>query len=161
MLSVEENEMLTRVGAGTPMGELFRRFWLPALTTTEIPDRNGPPTRLRLLGEDLVAFRDSAGRVGIIGAHCPHRRAPLFFGRNEESGLRCAYHGWKFDLAGHCLGMPNVNPEHDYKTKIRHLAYPCVDKGGIVWTYMGPPECRPEQLPDLEFINVPETHRFL
>ena len=143
MLSVDDNEMLTRVGSGTPMGELFRRFWLPALTTTEIPDRNGPPVRVRLLGEDLLAFRDSDGRVGIIGAHCPHRRAPLFFGRNEESGIRCAYHGWKFDVEGTCVDMPNEPPERQFKQRITQLAYPTREQGGVIWVFMGPAAVMP------------------
>ncbi|MDT7706933.1 MAG: phthalate 4,5-dioxygenase [Pseudonocardiales bacterium] len=161
MLSVEDNEMLTRVGAGTPMGELFRRFWLPALVTTEIPDHNGPPVRLRLLGEDLVAFRDSTGRVGIIGAQCPHRRAPLFFGRNEESGLRCAYHGWKFDVEGTCVDMPNEPPERQFKQRIKQVAYPAREQGGVVWVYMGPAAVMPDQVPQFEWVAAPEGHQFV
>src|SRR5579885_925174 len=105
MLS-EETELLCRVGPGTAMGELFRRFWLPALLKEEIPEPDCPPVRLRVLGEDLIAFRDSSGQPGIVGAHCPHRGASLFFGRNEEDGLRCVYHGWKLDTAGRCVDMP-------------------------------------------------------
>src|SRR5215212_10080519 len=105
MLSKEDNELLTHTGPGTPMGELFRRFWLPALLSSELPDPDCSPVRLRLLSEDLVAFRDTDGRAGLLGQHCPHRGASLFFGRNEESGLRCVYHGWKFDVAGACVDM--------------------------------------------------------
>ena len=107
MLSQADNERLTRVGPGTPMGNLFRRYWLPALLAEEVPERDGPPKRVRLLGEDLIAFRDSDGVVALISAFCPHRRAPLFFGRNEECGLRCVYHGWKFDRNGDCVDMPS------------------------------------------------------
>ena len=97
MLSEEQNRALTAVGPGTPMGAVFRRYWLPVLLAEEVAERDGAPVRVRLLGEDLVAFRDSSGRVGLVDAFCPHRRAPMFFGRNEECGLRCVYHGWKFD----------------------------------------------------------------
>src|SRR4051794_7721589 len=107
MLTREENERLTRVGPGTPMGELFRCFWLPGLLTEELPTPDGAPIRTRILGEDLVAFRDTNGQVGFIAANCPHRGASLFFGRNEESGIRCVYHGWKFDVTGQCIDMPS------------------------------------------------------
>src|ERR1700758_4437419 len=111
MLSEEENQLLTRVGPGTPMGELLRQYWLPFLLSQELHERDGEPQRVRLLGEDLIAFRDSSGRVGLLGDHCAHRGASLFFGRNEECGLRCVYHGWKFDVDGRCLDMPNEPAE--------------------------------------------------
>src|SRR5215211_6438373 len=98
MLSKEENDPPTRVGAGTPMGALFRRFWLPAMISSEVPEPDSPPVRLRLLGEDLVGFRDTVGRVGIMEPYCPHKLAHLFWGRNEQGGLRCTYHGWKYDV---------------------------------------------------------------
>lgn len=158
MLSVEENEMLTRVGPGTPMGELFRRFWLPALITSEISERDGAPVRLRLLGEDLVAFRDTNGKVGIVSALCPHKLAPLFFGRNEECGLRCAYHGWKFDVDGNCVDMPNEIPERQFKEFVPTLAYPTCEAGGVVWIYMGPRDKQPAQLPQLEWVRAPEGY---
>ena len=158
MLSVEENEMLTRVGAGTPMGELFRRFWLPALITSEISEPDGVPVRLRLLGEDLVAFRDTSGTVGIIGAFCPHKLAPLFFGRNEEHGLRCVYHGWKFDVNGTCVDMPNEVPERQFKDFVPQLSYPTREQGGVVWIYMGPADKEPAELPQLEFVRAPEGY---
>ena len=107
MLKPENNERLVRVGPGKPAGELMRRYWQPALLSEELPECDGPPVRVRLLCEDLVAFRDSDGRVGLVDAYCPHRRAPLFFGRNEECGLRCVYHGWKFDADGNCVDMPS------------------------------------------------------
>src|SRR5688572_27089576 len=143
MLSKEENELITRVGPGTPMGELMRQYWIPALISEELPERDGAPYRVRLLGEDLVAFRDSEGKVGLIGANCPHRGAGLFFGRNEEAGLRCVYHGWKFDVTGACMDMPSEPAESNFKHKVRATAYPCVEQGGIVWAYMGAAEALP------------------
>ncbi|MBT3396655.1 MAG: Rieske 2Fe-2S domain-containing protein, partial [Alphaproteobacteria bacterium] len=100
MLSVEDNELLTKVGPGSPMGDLLRRFWFPAMLEEEIAAPDSPPVKLRLLGEDLIAFKDTDGRIGILDAYCPHRRVHLYFGRNEECGLRCVYHGWKFDVDG-------------------------------------------------------------
>ncbi|HZT06284.1 MAG TPA: Rieske 2Fe-2S domain-containing protein [Chloroflexota bacterium] len=160
MLSTEENALLTRTGPGTPMGELFRRFWLPALLSEELPNSDCPPIRLRLLCEDLVAFRDSTGRVGILGAHCPHRGASLFFGRNEERGLRCVYHGWKFDADGHCVDMPNEPPESNFKDKVHAPSYPTRERAGLIWIYMGPADRRPS-LPELEWARVPDDHRLV
>jgi len=159
MLSAEENRLLTRVGPGTPMGTLLRRFWLPALVTPEIPEPDGPPLRLRLLGEDLVAFRDTDGGVGILDAYCPHRRAHLFWGRNEERGLRCAYHGWKFDVAGRCTDMPSEPATSLFKDKIRQTSYPTREKGGVVWVYMGPPDKQPASLPRLEWLEAPDGYQ--
>src|SRR3569833_2389649 len=138
MLSAKENELLTRVGPGTPMGELMRRFWLPAFLSDEPPEADGDPVRTRILGENLVAFRDTNGKVGILDYYCPHRRAPLFFGRNEECGLRCVYHGWKFDADGTCVDMPSEPPESDFKDKIEIKSYPTYEIGGVIWIYMGP-----------------------
>ncbi|MCL6598140.1 MAG: Rieske 2Fe-2S domain-containing protein [Alicyclobacillus macrosporangiidus] len=160
MLKREDNERITRTGPGTPMGEVFRRYWIPALLSEELPEPDCPPVRVRLLGEDLVAFRDSSGRVGLLDAYCPHRRAHLFWGRNEECGLRCVYHGWKFDVEGRCVDMPNEPPESNFKHKVRTTAYPCWEGGGVVWTYMGPPELQP-QLPDYEWLRAPATHRYV
>jgi nitrite reductase/ring-hydroxylating ferredoxin subunit len=143
MLSSEDNAILTRVGPGTPMGNLLRRYWTPCLLSNEIPEPDCPPIRVRILGEDLVAFRDSEGRVGLFVQACPHRGASLFFGRNEEDGLRCVYHGWKFDVRGACVDMPSEPAESNFKTKVRVRAYPTVESGGIVWAYMGPPEKQP------------------
>src|SRR5713101_6010262 len=140
MLSAKENELLTKVGPGTPMGEFLRRFWLPALLSDELPAVDGDPIRTRTLGEDLVAFRDSNGNVGIVGAYCPHRRAPLYFARNEECGLRCVYHGWKFDTTGQCVDMPSEPAESNFKAKIRTTAYPTHEWNGMVWAFMGPAE---------------------
>jgi nitrite reductase/ring-hydroxylating ferredoxin subunit len=160
MLTKEDNELITRTGRGTPMGELFRRFWVPALLAEELPAPDCPPVRVRLLGEDLVAFKDSEGKIGLLDAHCPHRLADLFFGRNEECGLRCVYHGWKFDVEGNCVDMPNEPAESNFKHKIRTTAYPCREHGGIIWAYMGPPDFLPE-LPELEFTLVPDSHRYI
>lgn len=160
MLTGEENELLTQVGGGTLMGDFLRQYWLPALLSMELPDPDGPPLRVRLLGEDLIAFRDSGGMVGLLGDHCPHRGASLFFGRNEEHGLRCVYHGWKFDAAGRCMDMPNEPPESNFKHKIRHLAYPCRERNGMIWAYMGP-DSEPPGLPELEWNLVPESQRYI
>ena len=132
MLSQRENELLCQVGPGTPMGDLFRRFWLPALLSSELPDPDCAPVRLRLLGENLVAFRDTAGNIGVLDNACPHRRASLFFGRNEECGLRCVYHGWKFDLSGDCVDMPSEPQQSRFKTKIKIKSYPAVEYGGAI-----------------------------
>ena len=137
MHSQEENDFMTRVGPGEPMGELFRRFWLPALLSEELPTPDGEPVRVRLLGEDLIAFRDSDGRVGLVDAFCPHRGAPLFFGRNEEAGLRCIYHGWKFDTDGACVELPNAVEGPTFKDKVRLTAYPTFEAAGMVWAFMG------------------------
>src|SRR5438874_2731275 len=144
MLSREENDLVTRTGPGTQMGDTMRRYWMPALLSEELPEPDSAPVRVRLLGEDLVAFRDSGGRVGLLAQNCAHRGASLFFGRNEEDGLRCVYHGWKYDVAGHCVDMPNEPAESNFKTRVRQLAYPCRERAGIVWTYLGAIELRPE-----------------
>jgi phenylpropionate dioxygenase-like ring-hydroxylating dioxygenase large terminal subunit len=149
MLSTEDNELLCRVGPGTPMGALLRQYWIPALLSTELPERDGAPVRVRLLGENLIAFRATSGKVGLIQNHCPHRGASLFFGRNEEEGLRCVYHGWKFDGSGACVDMPSEPEESTFKSKVRAVAYPCAERNGIVFTYMGP-RPTPPPLPDLE-----------
>ena len=140
MLTHEENELITRISPGTPMGDTIRRYWIPALLAREVPEPDCPPVRVKLLGEDLVAFRDTEGRIGLIEEFCPHRRVSLFFGRNEECGLRCIYHGWKFDVTGACVDMMNEPEEYDFKHKVRVTAYPTCELGGIVWTYMGPAE---------------------
>jgi nitrite reductase/ring-hydroxylating ferredoxin subunit len=160
MLSREENELLTRIGPGTPMGALMRRYWVPALFSHQIPKPDCPPARVKILCERLVAFRDSDGRVGLLAEACPHRTASLFFGRNEECGLRCVYHGWKFDVTGACVDMPSEPPGSNFKTKVRTTAYPCLERGGVVWTYMGPPELKPA-FPELEWTRVPEAQRHL
>jgi phthalate 4,5-dioxygenase len=158
MLSHADSERLSRVGPGTPMGNLFRRYWLPALLGEEVPEADGAPVRVRLLGEDLIAFRTTSGEVALVDAFCPHRRAPLFFGRNEEQGLRCVYHGWKFDGSGTCVDMPSEPPDSLFKDKVKLTAYPTWEGGGIVWAYLGPKELQPAA-PDHEFVRAPATHR--
>jgi len=160
MLSKQENEFLERVGPGQAMGDLFRRFWLPALLKEETPLPDSPPVRVRLLGEDLVAFRDSEGRAGIVDAYCPHRNAPLFFGGNEESGIRCVYHGWKFDIEGQCLDMPNCEEGPEFRHKVRLPAYPTVEGAGMVWVYMGPPQRVPPP-PGFDWFGLPDDHAFV
>jgi phenylpropionate dioxygenase-like ring-hydroxylating dioxygenase large terminal subunit len=151
MLSNTENELLCRVGPDTAMGKLMREYWLPAIPSNELPSPDCPPVRIRLLGENLIAFRTTSGDVGLIQNACPHRGASMFFGRNEEEGLRCVYHGWKFDTTGACVDMPSEPAESNFKNKVRTVAYPCRERNGIVWAYMGPrnPDNLPG-LPDLE-----------
>lgn len=160
MLTVEENERITRVGPGTPMGKLFRRYWWPVCLSKELPEIDGAPIRIRLLGEDLVAYRDSENKIGLVEAYCPHRRAPLFFGRNEECGLRCVYHGWKFNRHGDCVDMPSEPAGTTLQAKAKILAYPTAEKGGVVWAYMGPKELQPAE-PDYEWTRAPATHRYV
>lgn len=158
MLTVEQNERITRVGPGTPMGEVFRRYWIPALLAEEVAEPDSPPVKVKLLGEELVAFRDSTGQVGLVDAYCPHRRAPLYFGRNEEAGIRCVYHGWKFDCAGTCVDMPSEPDTSVLKTRVSLKAYPTYEAAGIVFTYMGPRGQMPE-VPDYEFLRAPAAQR--
>jgi len=158
MLTREENELITRIGAGTPMGDTMRRYWIPALLSRELPGPDCPPVRVKLLGEDLIAFRDTEGRVGLLGEFCPHRGASLFFGRNEECGLRCVYHGWKFDVGGRCVDMMNEPEELSFKHKIRQTAYPTVELGGLVWAYLGTPGLEPPS-PKFAWTQAPATHR--
>jgi len=153
MLSRQDNELLTQVGPGTAMGRLMRCYWIPALLSEEVAAPDCPPVRVRLLGEDLVAFRDSSGRVGLLGEHCPHRGTSLFFGRNEECGLRCIYHGWKFDVAGHVLETPAEPAGSDFRHKLRHTAYPCLEIAGMIFTYMGAPAEQP-LLPRYEWADL-------
>ena len=151
MLNTSENETLMRVGPGTPMGQLMRQYWIPAVRTSELTETDSAPLRIRLLCEDLIAFRTSSGRVGIIQNACPHRGASMFFGRNEEEGLRCVYHGWKFDVTGACVDMPSEPAESNFKNKVRTRAYPTRERNGIVWAYMGPRERHNlPPLPDIE-----------
>jgi nitrite reductase/ring-hydroxylating ferredoxin subunit len=159
MLTPEDNARITAVGRGTPMGALMRRYWLPALLSEEVAAPDGPPVRVRLLGEDLIAFRDTSGTVGLVDAFCPHRRAPMFFGRNEECGLRCVYHGWKFDRDGTCVDMPSEPAESLFKTKVTIAAYPTHEGGGMIWAYLGDPGAMPPP-PDYELTRAPATHRY-
>jgi phthalate 4,5-dioxygenase len=143
MMTAEENELLARVEGDAPMGQIFRRHWLPACLAEEVSEPDGDPVRVRLLGEDLVAFRDSDGRVGLVQEQCPHRHASLFYGRNEECGLRCLYHGWKFDVEGNCVEMASEPAESSFCEKVKLTAYPVVEQAGFIWTYMGPAETMP------------------
>ncbi len=138
----------------------MRRYWIPALLSMELPEPDCPPVRVKLLGEDLVAFRDTSGRIGLLSEFCPHRRASLWLGRNEEDGLRCVYHGWKFDVSGQCVDQMNEPGQFDFSKKVRANAYPVEEMGGLVWAYMGPPESKPP-LPDFEWTRVPEEQRTL
>ena len=160
MLAVEMNTLLTRTGPGTPMGELLRRYWIPALLDTELPGRDCPPVRVKLLGEKLVAFRDAEGRLGLIDEFCAHRGVSLWFGRNEECGLRCAYHGWKYDVNGQCVDLPSEAEESGMRSRVKLKSYPCIEAGGVIWVYMGPPAERPP-LPNFEWVHLPPSHRIV
>lgn len=157
MLTPEENELLCRVEGDAPMGRIFRNHWLPALLSEEIAEPDCAPARVKLLGESLVAFRDTDGRVGLIQEACPHRGASLFFGRNEECGLRCLYHGWKFDVDGNCVEMASEPAESSFCDKVKIKSYPVVETGGFIWTYMGPAETMPEFAPPV-WQPTPETN---
>ena len=150
-------ELLVRVGPGTAMGKVMRRYWVPVLLSSEIAGPDCPPVRTKILGEKLIAFRDTQGRPGLIDEFCAHRGASLFLGRNEECGIRCSYHGWKYDINGQCVDLPQL-PQIAPRMKLK--AYPCVERGGIVWAYMGPLELRPEP-PELEWCLVPDSHRYV
>ena len=150
---MNDGEILTRVGPGTPMGDLMRQYWVPALMSSEL-ECDGPPVRLKLLCEELIAFRTTSGEVGIMDHHCPHRRTSLFFGRNEEDGIRCVFHGWKFNAAGDCLDQPNVPPRLGSAYKVRAKAYRTRERYGIVWVYMGP-RAEPPALPHFPVFDLP------
>jgi phenylpropionate dioxygenase-like ring-hydroxylating dioxygenase large terminal subunit len=157
MLSAQDNDILTRVGRGTPMGELMRRFWIPALLAEEVAVPDGKPVRVRLLGENLVAFRDTAGNIGLLDEHCPHRRSSLALGLNEDGGLRCIYHGYKFTTAGTCVDAPTEPAESGVLAKMRARSYPVREAGSMIWTYMGPADQQPA-FPEFEWLNMPKTH---
>lgn len=154
MTTASESLELTRVGPGTVMGDFMRQYWLPAAMSSELK-ADGDPMRLMLLGEKLIAFRDSSGRVGVMDHRCPHRCASLFFGRNEEGGLRCIYHGWKYDVDGNCVDMPNVSERQDFRHKVKAKAYRAVERNGLIWVYMGPRAEAPP-LPGLDANQLPE-----
>ena len=159
MTNKRESEVLTRVGPGTKLGELMRQFWIPAAMSSELV-ADGDPVRLVLLGENLIAFRDTSGRVGIMDHRCPHRCASFFFGRNEEDGIRCVYHGWKFDVEGNCLDMANVPPHQDFKQKVKAKAYKTAERNGLVWVFMGDQADVPG-LPEHEASLVPEEQMMI
>jgi phenylpropionate dioxygenase-like ring-hydroxylating dioxygenase large terminal subunit len=154
MLKAEVNELLTQTGPGTPAGELFRRYWVPALLAEELPGNDCPPVRVKILSERLIAVRDSEGRYGLVDEFCAHRGASLWFGRVEECGIRCAYHGWKYDYTGQCLEVPSEPENSNFSSKVKLTAYPLVRLGDVLWTFLGAPEHRPE-LPAFEWVHVP------
>lgn len=152
MTTADESKILTQTGPDTPLGILMREYWVPAVLSRELITDEAP-TRLMLLGEKLIAFRDSSGRVGILDHRCPHRCASLFFGRNQDDGIRCAYHGWKFDVDGNCLDMPNVPKHQSFTDKVKAKAYPAVERNGLVWCYMGA-RAEPPPLPCFEAVML-------
>ncbi len=161
MLTAVENDFLTRTNPETAMGQYFRRFWQPAALSEELPEPDGPPIRVTILGEELVAFRDSKGRVGLVERRCPHRGADLFFGRNEDCGLRCLYHGWKFDVTGRAVDLPNVPAGARHHETVSLKAYPVREFGEIIWVYMGPEASTLPEVPQLEFGLMGTDHRFV
>ncbi|HTN73535.1 MAG TPA: Rieske 2Fe-2S domain-containing protein [Methylomirabilota bacterium] len=160
MLSNEDNALLTQTDPGTPMGDLMRRYWIPALLSEEIPVPDCPPARVRLLGEELVAFRDSEGRIGLLAERCAHRGTSLFYGRNEECGLRCVYHGWKYDVEGNVLETPAEPGSSDFSKKLHHTAYPTHEAGGVIYAYLGPREKMP-LFPNYEWTQVPLNQSYV
>ena len=155
MLSQEDNELLTRTGPGTPAGNLLRRYWQPVALPEELGE-DGSPLPLRVMGEDLALFRDEFGHLGLLGLRCPHRGTDLSYGRIEDGGLRCVYHGWLFDIHGNCLDQPGEPEWSRFADKVRHRSYPCIERGGLIFAYMGPGE--PPELPDYECIGLPEEN---
>ncbi|MDB6041679.1 MAG: pht3 [Gammaproteobacteria bacterium] len=159
MLRKEQNDLLTQTGPETAMGAMFRSYWLPALLSEELPENDCAPVRVKLLAESLIAFRDSEGRYGLISEFCAHRGVSLWFGRNEEGGIRCAYHGWKYDVTGQCIDVPSEPSENGFCQRIKLKSYPLVEQGGVLWTYMGAREKQPP-LPEFEFSVVPASQSF-
>jgi phenylpropionate dioxygenase-like ring-hydroxylating dioxygenase large terminal subunit len=159
MLKPEQNDLLTRTGPETPMGRLFRCYWIPALLARELPENECPPVRVKLLGERLLAWRDTQGRYSLVDEFCAHRGTSLWVGRNEENGLRCPYHGWKYDWTGQCIEVPSEPEESGFCKKIKLKSYPLVERGGVLWTYLGPSDKQP-QLPEWEFALVPAEQSF-
>jgi phenylpropionate dioxygenase-like ring-hydroxylating dioxygenase large terminal subunit len=159
MLKPEHNEYLTRTDPGTAMGRLFRCYWLPALLASELPQDGCPPVRVHLLGERLLAVRDGSGNYGLIDEFCAHRRVSLWFGRPEEDGIRCPYHGWKYRTDGRCAEIPSEPEDSPVCSRIKLTAYPLIRIGDVLWTYMGPPELRPPE-PEWEFASVPADQTF-
>jgi nitrite reductase/ring-hydroxylating ferredoxin subunit len=157
MLSREENDLITQTGPGTPMGEVFRRFWIPAVLASEISEPDGPPVEVTLLSERLIAFRTTDGRAVLMDARCPHRHANLYWGRNEDNCIRCVYHGWQFDADGACVDMPAEPDTSRFKERVRITTYATHECAGIVWAFMGPQDAVPP-FPRFDFAMVPETH---
>jgi phthalate 4,5-dioxygenase oxygenase subunit len=160
MITHEQNVLLTQTGPGTPMGELFRRYWIPAMLAEELPRPNCPPVRVQLLCERLIAIRDAQGRIGLMDEFCAHRGVSLWFGRNEENGLRCPYHGWKYDVTGQCVEVPSEPASSGFCQKIKLKSYPCVEAGGVIWAYMGPAAEQPPE-PAFEWVGLPRSHVFI
>ncbi|MBM2810363.1 MAG: Rieske 2Fe-2S protein [Chloroflexi bacterium] len=160
MLSREENQLITQTDRGTPMGDMMRRYWLPAFLTEEIPTPDCPPVQVRIMGEKLVAFRDTSGRVGLVEEACAHRGTSLYYGRNEECGLRCIYHGWKYDVDGRVLDTPAEPAGSTFAERLRHTAYPTKEIGGIGFAYMGPPDRMP-LFPNYEWAQMPTEHCYV
>ena len=157
MISQEENDLLTRTNPGTPCGEMMRRYWQPVALSEELPQR-GAPLPVRLLDEDLVLFRDDQGRPGLLGIHCSHRGADLSYGRVEDGGLRCIYHGWLYDIHGRCLDQPGEVKGGEHRDSVRHPAYPCEEAAGVIFAYLGPGDS--PLLPAYEFLNAPAGIRW-
>src|SRR5436190_19925617 len=159
MLRTEINELLTQTGPETPTGELFRQYWIPALLAEELPENDGPPVRVKILSERLIAFRNSEGEYGLIDEFCAHRGASLWFGNVQERGIRCAYHGWKYGTDGQCLEVPSEPENRNFCSKVKLTSYPLVQVGDILWTYLGDPAAQPP-LPEFEFVRVPEDQTY-
>jgi phthalate 4,5-dioxygenase oxygenase subunit len=160
MLAAERNELLTRVSRGTPVGELFRRYWLPVLLARELPEPDCAPVRVKLLGECLIAFRNTEGRLGLIEEFCAHRGVSLWFGRNEENGIRCPYHGWKYDVTGQCVDLPSEPEGSGMRKNIKLKSYPAIERAGVIWAYLGPADKKPDE-PAYEWTEVPAAHRYV
>ena len=160
MITHEQNALLTQTGPGTPMGELFRRYWIPAMLAEELPRPNCPPVRVQLLSERLIAIRDTEGRIGLMDEFCAHRGVSLWFGRNEENGLRCSYHGWKYDVTGQCVDVPSEPASSGFCQKIKLKSYPTVEAGGVIWAYLGPAAEKPPE-PAFEWVGLPGSHVYI
>src|SRR5437588_2672495 len=160
MLRKEQNDLLTLTGPGTPMGRMFRSYRIPEWSSEELPENDRPPVRVKLLSERLLAFRDTQGRCGLIDEFCAHRGVSLWFGRNEENGLRCCYHGWKYDVTGQCIDVPSEPASSGFAQKIKLKSYPTVEAGGVIWAYMGPPAEQPAA-PSFEWVNLPSSHVYI
>ncbi len=158
-MKLEDHKLLAETGPGTAMGNLLRRYWTAALLASEL-EAGGSPVRVRLMGEDLVAIRNTEGKVGLFAERCAHRGASLYFAKNENCKLRCLYHGWQYDLDGTCVDQPNEPPASQFKDKVKQTAYPCIERNGVVWAYMGPADKKPA-LPDIEWLTVPASHVYV
>ncbi|WOP19715.1 Rieske 2Fe-2S domain-containing protein [Raineyella sp. LH-20] len=159
MLRPEINQLLSQTGPDAPMGKLFRRYWQPVLLAEELPENDCPPVRVKILSERLIAFRDTEGRYGLMDEFCAHRGASMWFGRNEENGLRCPYHGWKFDVTGQAVDVPSEADNSNFCASVKLKSYPMVQRGPVLWAYLGDPEQQPP-LPEWEFATVPEEQAF-